>query len=397
MPRKKTRRRANHEGSVYQRKDGRFVAAVSVKGKRLVAYAATKDAAKEKLAKLHKKAKAPRVANSPKTVDECVRGHIDRMDVEDSTKEWKRDQYNLHCSPTLGYRPIQDLEPQEVVEWLAGMVKADTGPRALQVAFDVLRSALEEAVRPLRLLDEDPTAGIPRPKAEPAECEPFTPDEATMILNAKRGDRNELIYWLAFVCGMRQGEIFGLKKSDVDLQAEEFQIRRQVVEYKGKQVVRDKPKTKAGYRRIAMPPIVVALVRKRIDDAEAEGLGECEWLCPTMSGQPWRRSNWSTRHWRPLLVDLRELHPRMFEHRGFHHARHSAASIMLQSRISAHIVSKVIGHAKTSTTMDIYGHLLPGDATGALSVIAGRISPAVTLLSDVQGSEQPGEGKTKSG
>ena len=43
----------------------------------------------------------------------------------------------------------------------------------------------------------------------------------------------------------------------------------------------------------------------------------------------------------------------------FHDLRHTAASIMLNRGVPALVVSKILGHSKPSTTLDIYGHLIP--------------------------------------
>ena len=43
----------------------------------------------------------------------------------------------------------------------------------------------------------------------------------------------------------------------------------------------------------------------------------------------------------------------------FHDLRHTAASIMLNRGVPTYVVSRILGHSKPSTTMDIYGHLIP--------------------------------------
>lgn len=43
----------------------------------------------------------------------------------------------------------------------------------------------------------------------------------------------------------------------------------------------------------------------------------------------------------------------------FHDLRHTAASIMLNRGIPVLIVSRILGHSKPSTTLDIFGHLIP--------------------------------------
>ena len=43
----------------------------------------------------------------------------------------------------------------------------------------------------------------------------------------------------------------------------------------------------------------------------------------------------------------------------FHDLHHTAASLMLNQVVPPFVVSKILGHSEPSTTMDIYGHLIP--------------------------------------
>ena len=43
----------------------------------------------------------------------------------------------------------------------------------------------------------------------------------------------------------------------------------------------------------------------------------------------------------------------------FHDLRHTAASLMLNNNIAPIMVSRCLGHARASITMDIYAHLIP--------------------------------------
>jgi integrase len=48
------------------------------------------------------------------------------------------------------------------------------------------------------------------------------------------------------------------------------------------------------------------------------------------------------------------------KHIRFHDLRHTAATLMLKHKIPVIVVSRRLGHAQPSITLDIYGHLLPG-------------------------------------
>jgi len=60
--------------------------------------------------------------------------------------------------------------------------------------------------------------------------------------------------------------------------------------------------------------------------------------------------------------DLPEIHPHKF--------RHSSASILINNGIDIVAVSKRLGHAKVSTTTDIYSHIIKKADEGAADSIA---------------------------
>lgn len=59
----------------------------------------------------------------------------------------------------------------------------------------------------------------------------------------------------------------------------------------------------------------------------------------------------------------------------FHDLRHTAASLMLIYGIPVRVVSKIFGHAKPSTTMDIYGHLIHDMQDEAARVMESLVTP----------------------
>ncbi len=72
--------------------------------------------------------------------------------------------------------------------------------------------------------------GLPQasdtPRVRREEIRPLSPAQARTLLEAARNDRLEALYVLAIHCGLRQGELLGLKWDDVDLERGTLQVRR---------------------------------------------------------------------------------------------------------------------------------------------------------------------------
>ncbi len=109
-------------------------------------------------------------------------------------------------------------------------------------------------------------------------------------------------------------------------------------------------KTKSSRRSIHVSDRVAVALSDRRKASLTEGQASCDLVFPNRDGLPMRRSNFGARHWKGLLSDLG------FEHRGFHHTRHTAATLMLSAGVPIHEVSRILGHARPSITLDIYSH-----------------------------------------
>ena len=59
----------------------------------------------------------------------------------------------------------------------------------------------------------------------------------------------------------------------------------------------------------------------------------------------------------------------------FHDLRHTAASQMLMKGVDILTVTKRLGHSKSSITLDIYGHLVPGAQEQAARIMDDIATP----------------------
>jgi integrase len=66
----------------------------------------------------------------------------------------------------------------------------------------------------------------------------------------------------------------------------------------------------------------------------------------------------------------------------FHDLRHTAASLMLNRGVPGFVVSRILGHSKPSTTMDIYGHLIPAMHEGLGNLMDELLTPIQVEMGD---------------
>lgn len=350
MPKK----RGNGDGSICQRKDGQWLAVMSYKGMdgkrhRATRYAASKAHARLLLVDMREELFGPPL---PSTSDLLVGQFLQQWlkdSVEPNLAEATADSYRRaiknHVKPSMGLMKLADLSPLHVRAWLSGL---KAGNRTRQNAFVVLQSALADAQR-LRIIPSNPCSPIDKPKADREEIRPFTSGESQQIITATADERLAAVYLLGLSHGPRQGEIFGLRWNDVDFQRQTVRIEQQACEVAGR-VTMKALKTKSSRRSIHVSDRVAVALSDRRKASLTEGQASCDLVFPNRDGLPMRRSNFGARHWKGLLSDLG------FEHRGFHHTRHTAATLMLSAGVPIHEVSRILGHARPSITLDIYSH-----------------------------------------
>jgi integrase len=200
------------------------------------------------------------------------------------------------------------------------------------------------------------------------------------LLLAARGSRMEAIIHLAVSTGMRQMELLGLKWTDLDWVKQTLRIERQLARSDSENVRFSPPKTKLGKRTISLGDQTIQVLQRWNDmqNEERKAAGE-KWK---EHGLMFTSKVGTPVFYRNLLRDFKLL----LQDAGlpdirFHDLRHTAASLMLNHGIPVIVVSRRLGHAKPSITLDVYGHLIPSMQNEAAQKIDELITPVAISMS----------------
>lgn len=359
----KSKHRGNGEGSIFKFKDGwRACLTVGLKPDgtpiRKTRNAPTRAEAAKKLDEL-KSVYGFRVSKptSNPRISEYLEDwlHSVQSTARPGTVELYRNSVNNHIGPHLGSMKIRDLAPINIERWVQ---KLDgLGPRARQNAFAIFKRALKAAVR-LQVIHANPMEGFTAPKHNRKEIVPFEPVDAKAIVDSFQGTYWDLFVRLGFQTGLRQGELLGLQWQDVD--GVTLQVRRQMTERSG---VSDL-KTAASLRQIPLSEELSDLISDQRKDALRRGAAAKDsWVFIGPRGGVMKRANFLQRWWKPKLEELG------IDYRGPHHMRHTFATMMLNGGCPITVVSRLLGHSKVSTTLDVYSHVLTQDIEAARSMI----------------------------
>lgn len=162
---------------------------------------------------------------------------------------------------------------------------------------------------------------------------------------------------LLLFTGLRRGELMGLEWKDIDLTSGEMQVIRTSQYIGNKTIITKEPKTLAGRRKLTLSRSACEMLReyKRWQNAQRLQLGD-EWqdtdrLFTTWNGTPMYPDTISG--W---FADF--IRKNGFPKVSLHSLRHSNATLMIAEGVDIRTVSQRLGHADTSTTLNVYAHAL---------------------------------------
>lgn len=358
----KQKQRGHNEGSIYQRQDGRWVAAVTIDatGKRKSFYGTTRKGVAQKLTDaLKQQQQGLPVAFERQTVAQFLdRWLADEVKPNRQPKTYQSyaDTVRVHITPDLGRHQVAKLTPQHVQALLATKQASGLSPRSVAYVPTVLRIALNRALK-WGVVARNVAALVDPPTVERVEVRPLTPDQARRLLDAAQGDRLEALYTVALALGLRLGEALGLRWEDIDLDARELRVRVALQRIDGKLQLKE-PKTAKSRRTVTMPTATVAAIRgHRVRQLEERLLAGSRWqdsglVFTSTIGTPLEPSN--------VLKQFKALLARAdLPKQRFHDLRHCCASLLLAQNVPPRVVIDILGHSQIATTMDLYSHVMP--------------------------------------
>jgi integrase len=374
-------KRGNGEGSIYKRKDGRWVGQYLVYTaagpKYRYIYGKTRQAVAEKLAKTIADRDGGLIFDAGKMklgeyLDRWLSDSV-KGTVRASTYERHEAIIRLHIKPSLGRVGLKKLTPAHVRGLIGEKLNAGLAPATVRKIHSTLHKALSQAVSDGMVPRN--AADVKAPRPTPEEMRPLSKAEARAFLEAARetGDRFEALYVLAIATGLRRGELLGLRWDDVDLKRGTLRVGRALVREGGRHALGE-TKTRRGRRQINLTPRTVnALKTHRKNQLEEKirrtGLYQDHGLVFASGvGTPLNPENLVKRSFKPLLkkAGLPEIR--------FHDLRHTCATLLLGRGVHQKFVQELLGHATIAMTLDTYSHYLPsmgGQVVGAMESAPG--------------------------
>jgi len=295
--------------------------------------------------------------------------------VRPRTHEYYRWIVREHLVPTIGLKPLGKLSPSDVEAMLGNRLQAGLSPRTVDHVRAVLRNALRWAERD-GLISRNVASLATPPRVPRVEMRTMSPEGVKAFLAALAGHPLEALYITTLGLGLRQGEVLGLRWSDIDLDARRLRVSRAL------QYIRPvaggagvahlvEPKSGTSRRALDLPePVVDALRQHR-----------SRWLAEKIRLGPRWLNEWDLVFVGPfgeplnprlLLEDFHAvLRGAQLPEIRFHDLRHSCASLLLLAGVPARMVQEILGHSSITLTLGTYSHVLPELREQAVRAQAG--------------------------
>jgi integrase len=222
----------------------------------------------------------------------------------------------------------------------------------IETIYVIFASVMRGAVRD-GYIRKTPCDDIRLPETSATVIRLLTPGQVLALAAAMPG-RYAVLVLLGAGAGLRQGEAFGLAATHVDDDAGMITVSQQVIVVDRHPVLAP-PKTSASVRDVPAPKFLQAAIARHVSDL---GLVDGDVLCRTPRRTLLRRDYYNREIWKPALAAAE-----LPTDATFHDLRHTFASTALAEGVPISEVSRWLGHRSITTTVDLYGHLVP-EASG---------------------------------
>ena len=336
--------------------------------------------AEEKLATIKREYEQGRYQEDEKMT---VKEYLDRwltdfakISVRRSTYESYEWSINKHIVPNIGLVRLQKLKPVEIQKMLATMSTTKLSKTSVRYIYNVLNIALNRAVK-CQILAANPCVAVEPPRKEKYKATAYNRAELLELIRVASGTKLLLPITLAAGCGLRRGEVCGLRWQDIIMDQNMLFVRHSLDRPEKGKLELLPVKTDHSERAVRLPALLTEVLKEvqaaqALTKAAPDSLyKDQDFVYAWDDGGP-VDPDFLDKQFRELLSEhqLKKLR--------FHDLRHTHATLLLLEHVSIKVISERLGHSSTNITQDIYSHVLPEmqlEAANAIDRVLAPITP----------------------
>ena len=270
--------------------------------------------------------------------------------IGESTYYSYKSVINNHIIPFLGKKQLVSIRRDDIERFIGSLQKNTKTKKALQCStiksvYMIIDQILRDAVGAKLLLD-NPAKNIVLPHDPAPERVVLTTQEVKRLFDTLEEHFPDMydVYYMELMTGLRRGELFGLKWSDIYEEKGEVQIRRSVKYLHGDLIVTN-TKTNSGKRKIMLAESVKIMLMER------HKVIDSEWVFP--------KQNDNSLPYDPKMISYhiqKVLTKAELPYVQFHNLRHTFATQAIFNGVEPPVLSNLMGHKIITFTLDTYTH-----------------------------------------
>lgn len=243
---------------------------------------------------------------------------------------------------------ITKINDYDLIEWIEDL-KKDLSPNTVRIREGALSAFFNWCIRK-KALDRNPFVYIDKTKTTKPKLEFWNEAQFNQFISNVSNKKHKIAFCTLFYTGLRKGEFCGLSLSDLDEDKNELHLSHTVKNTSNGLVVSTEFKNEQSRRIVPIP----------------------DWLTPNLK-EVLKSEEYPYREYYTYLnVLLSRYNDPALPKISIHGFRHSYISMLIHANVNHYTVSKIAGHSKTSTTLDIYGHLYPDERRQVTTIFSER-------------------------
>lgn len=314
------------------------------------------------------------------------------VQLEKTTTAFYESMLNIHILPVIGHLKLAKIQPAHLNKLYMDMLKqrkdgkeGGYSPTTIKRVHATICSIMSTAMQWNMILD-NPCERVKPPKQtrKSKDVEFFTLEQTEAFLGELEKETKEgtiklqhnIFMQLAVFCGLRRGEAIALTWSDIDFVNNTISISKSTSIVKGKPITKA-PKNETSIRTISVPVHIMKLLKRYHIEYNTYHLTiGSQWEGEDHVFIQWNGSQMypSTPYF--VFKDIINRYNKEHDEKEhlpdipLHGLRHTSATLLISQNVDVRTVSNRLGHAQTSTTMNIYSHSLQKKDVAAADTLA---------------------------
>ena len=305
-----------------------------------------------------------------------------KIQLEPTTVDLYTNFLYTHIMPAIGHLKLARVQPAHLNKLYTDMLQSRKdnreggySPTSIRRCHAVISSIFSTAAH-WNIVSDNPCERVKPPKQTntTADIKHFTVEETGAFLTELDDEtaggllklQHNIFFQFCIFCGLRRGEAVALLWSDVDLHDKTVSITKSTTIVNGKPYTKA-PKNHSSARVLSVPEhIIKQLKRYRLEYNTYRLSIGCQWV-ERADKQEYLFIQWNGAQMYPstpysvfksVIAHYNDTHTEQLPDIPLHGLRHTSATLLISQNVDVRTVSNRLGHAQTSTTMNIYSHSL---------------------------------------